>query len=83
MAGCQLENTDRSVSPWVLKRSFYPKTQRKTFLNPGIGTAQINYDRKNDILYIRSSNSDGAGGYEVIWRVEKGAYTGRYIAYGF
>ena len=28
-------------------------------------------------------NSDGAGSYEVIWKIEKGVYKERYIAYGF
>ena len=43
----------------------------------------VNYDKPNDILYIQSFNSDGAGSYEVIWKVEKGSYKERYVAYGF
>ena len=44
---------------------------------------RVNFDTINDIIYIQSMNSDGAGGYEVIWKVEKGIYKERYIAYGF
>lgn len=43
----------------------------------------VNYDQTNDIIYIQSMNSDGAGSYEVIWKIEKGIYKERYIAYGF
>jgi len=28
-------------------------------------------------------NSDGAGYYGVIWKIEKGVYKSRYIVYGF
>ena len=65
------------------KEIVLPKAATDNLYEPSIGTAQVNYDRKNDILYIQSSNSDGAGSYKVIWRVEKGIYTDRYIAYGF
>lgn len=44
----------------------------------------IEYSRNgNDIFYIRSQNSDGAGAYDVVWRVVKGMYTDRDIEYGF
>lgn len=43
----------------------------------------VNYDKTNDIIYIQTMNSDGAGSYEVIWKVEKGIYKERYVAYGF
>lgn len=36
-----------------------------------------------NIVYIQSMNSDGAGSYEVIWKVEKAVYKERYIACGF
>ena len=65
------------------KELILPKAATENLFEPSIGTAQVNYDRKNDILYIQSSNSDGAGAYEVIWRVQRGVYTDRYIAYGF
>lgn len=60
-----------------------PGVAMENLFEPSIYHTQINYDRENDILYIRSMNSDGAGSYEVIWRIERGVYKDRYIALGF
>ena len=60
-----------------------PRIALANLFEPSLFHSKANYDRQNDILYISSENSDGAGGYEVVWRVEKGVYTDRYIAYGF
>jgi hypothetical protein len=46
-------------------------------------TAEVYFDKASDIFYIQTMNSDGAGGYEVIWKVEKGIYKERLVAYGF
>lgn len=35
---------------------------------------QINYDKGNDVLYISSLNSDGAGSYVVLFVFEKGNF---------
>jgi hypothetical protein len=43
---------------------------------------QVHYDTKNDILYIQAGNGDGAGAYDVIWKIEKGVYKERFIEYG-
>jgi hypothetical protein len=48
-----------------------------------LANTKAHYDKANDILYIQSMNSDGAGSYEVIWKIEKGIYKNRFIAYGF
>ena len=37
------------------------------------------YDKENDILYIQSMNGDGAGGYTVVWKIEKGIYKERMV----
>lgn len=50
---------------------------------PNLFNTEVNYDKVNDILYFQSSNSDGAGGYNVIWKIEKGIYKFRYVTYGF
>jgi hypothetical protein len=60
-----------------------PKDAFDDLFEPNFSYTQINYDRKNDILYIASSNGDGAGGYELVWIIEKGQYKERKIAYGF
>jgi hypothetical protein len=60
-----------------------PKTSLESLYQPNLFITVANYDTENDIIYIQSENSDGAGSYEVIWKVEKGVYKERYIAYGF
>lgn len=60
-----------------------PATALSNLFEPNLENTIINYDQKNDILYIHSMNSDGAGAYDVIWRIEKGVYKDRYVAYGF
>ncbi len=59
---------------------------RSAFLNlfePRLSDTQIHYDKLNNSIYIQSANSDGAGYYQVIWKIEKGVYKDRYIASGF
>ena len=60
-----------------------PKDAFENLYEPSLHNTQANYDKTNDILYIQSSNSDGAGGYEVIWKIEKGVYKERFVPYGF
>lgn len=50
---------------------------------PSIYSAEVNYDKTNGTFYIQTMNSDGAGSYEVIWKVEKGVYKERLVVYGF
>ena len=60
-----------------------PASTLKNLYEPTLWNSKANYDEVNDILYIHTSNSDGAGGYEVIWVVEKKKYKTRIEAYGF
>lgn len=60
-----------------------PKSALSGLYEPNIYTAEVNYDKQNDTIYIQTMNSDGAGSYLVIWKVEKGVYKERLIAYGF
>lgn len=60
-----------------------PPTAYDDLFEPNLSNTKINYDRKKDILYLHTLNSDGAGGYFVIWRFEQGQYKDRYVAYGF
>jgi hypothetical protein len=61
----------------------FPLAAIENLFEPSINNTEVNYDSQNDILYIQSVNSDEAGGYEVIWRIEKGVYKDRYIFNGF
>jgi len=56
-----------------------PKAAYEDLFEPSLYYTKVNYDRQHDILYIQSSNSDGAGSYVVIWKIEKGEYAGRYV----
>jgi hypothetical protein len=60
-----------------------PKISFEDLFEPSLFNTQINYNKNEDVLYITSSNSDGAGGYEVVWIIEKGKYKERKIAYNF
>jgi len=65
------------------KTIILPKSALEGLYEPTISTAEVNYDKANDTLYIQTMNSDGAGSYEVVWKVEKGIYKDRLVAYGF
>lgn len=60
-----------------------PNVALKNLYEPSLYNSKANYDEKNDILYVLSSNSDGAGSYEIIWIIEKKKYKYRIEAYGF
>lgn len=59
-----------------------PKEALKNLFEPNLFSTSAHYDKENDILYIDSLNSDGAGSYEVLWIIEKGKYSKRLIFSG-
>lgn len=65
------------------KRITVLKNALEGLYEPSIYNAEVNYDKSNDIFYIQTINSDGAGSYLVIWKIEKGIYKERLVAYGF
>lgn len=60
-----------------------PKNAFEDLFEPSLFNTRINYNANTNTLYISSSNSDGAGGYEIVWVIEKGQYKERKIAFGF
>lgn len=76
----QFENIGIKVGQ---KTIILPKSALEGLYEPSIYSAEVNYDKTNDTFYIQTMNSDGAGSYLVVWRVEKGVYKDRFIAYGF
>lgn len=44
---------------------------------PHIGHLRATYNSDKDTLYIEASGSDAAGGYDVLWVIEKGKYKER------
>jgi hypothetical protein len=60
-----------------------PETAFDDLYEPNLHETQVNFDNENNIIYIQSMNSDGAGSYQVIWKVVDGVYKERYVTYGF
>jgi len=60
-----------------------PKQELQQLYEPNLNYTSATYDKENDVLYLQAFNSDGAGGYYVLWRIEKGVYKDRLIFYGF
>jgi len=60
-----------------------PQSALQNLYEPNLYNSKANYDAVNDILYLQSSNSDGAGGYEIVWIIEKKKFKTRIEAYGF
>lgn len=60
-----------------------PKSALAGLYEPNIYSVAVNYEKNTDTFYIQTMNSDGAGSYFVVWKVEKGVYKERLIAYGF
>lgn len=59
-----------------------PKNAFKDLYEPNYSTLHV-YMGKNDIIYIKMDNSDGAGGYTVIWTIKNGIYVKRYVDNSF
>lgn len=65
------------------KKISLPAAALANLFETTLHNSRANYDASADTLYIHSMNSDGAGGYDVIWVIEKGVYKNRFVAYGF
>jgi hypothetical protein len=60
-----------------------PEIALKGLYNPNLFYTEINIDEKTNTIFIHSINSDGAGGYCVIWKIVDGVYTERFVTHGF
>lgn len=60
-----------------------PQEATENLFQPTLENSRAFYDAKKDILYISTMNSDGAGGYDVLWIIEKRKYKTRHVFYGF
>lgn len=65
------------------RRITVPKYALEGLYQPNLDNAEVNYDKSKDTFYIQTINSDGAGSYLVIWKIEKGYYKDRLVACGF
>jgi hypothetical protein len=59
------------------------KLSTENLFEPTLDYHKLFWDKINDIYYLTTSNSDGAGGYEVLWKIKDGKITQREIDYGF
>lgn len=50
---------------------------------PTLRNTQVNIDEETNTIYIQSMNSDGAGGYLIIWLIKNGEYIERFVVHGF
>jgi hypothetical protein len=60
--------------------------QKEAYINlfePNLYHTFVNYDKINNRLFIQSMNSDGAGGYAVIWMFQNGKYQNRFVTIPF
>jgi hypothetical protein len=60
-----------------------PKSAIENLFEPNLNYSACYYDKGKDVLYLSGMNSDGAGGYVVLWVIEKRTYRERYITNGF
>lgn len=84
--------TDGGIPEWEYKsveilnngkKIIIPAEDLKAIYQPNLNNTVVNYDQKNETIYIHSANSDGAGGYDVLWVIKKGTYMKRHLMYGF
>lgn len=60
-----------------------PEEEIENLFNVNSEFAACYYDNLNDTLYITSVNGDGAGGYAVLFKIEKGIYKARVVTMPF
>lgn len=59
------------------KQVVLPQKEIENVYEPNFNFTKVNYDKQSDRLYISSLNSDGAGGYAVLWMIKDGKYINR------
>lgn len=60
-----------------------PKSATENLYEPSLQNITVHHDEKSNTIYIDAINSDGAGGYVVVWKIKNGKFDDRYIFYGF
>lgn len=54
-----------------------PKTEITNLFEPNLGSTAVHHDKASGRIYISSTNSDGAGGYVVLWMIKHGKFLSR------
>ncbi|MDR2238198.1 MAG: hypothetical protein LBE92_18900 [Chryseobacterium sp.] len=60
-----------------------PTAETENLFNVNTEFTKCYFDSENETLYISMINSDGAGGYAVLFRIEKGKYKGKTVIMPF
>ncbi|WP_119080526.1 SH3 domain-containing protein [Chitinophaga alhagiae] len=60
-----------------------PDSAFNDVFEPNFFHTQLRYDSAGGRCFVEAINSDGAGGYVVIWMFERGVYKTRQVFYGF
>ena len=55
----------------------------ETLFEPNLDYTTVNIEENNRSIYISAMNSDGAGGYAVLWIIENGKFKQQLIDVGF
>lgn len=55
----------------------------KGLYDPNLDFTELNYDATSNTLYISATNSDGAGGYAVLWVVRNGTLIKQWVTIPF
>jgi hypothetical protein len=73
-----------SIKATIKGRSIQiPEKEIENLFNINSEFSACYYDNPNDTLYITSVNGDGAGGYAVLFKIEKGIYKTRVVTMPF
>jgi hypothetical protein len=66
------------------KRTFtIPPEKLNDLFQPNLDKTVCFFDRKQDIIYLSSTNSDGAGSYVVLWVLKAGFFRERFVTNPF
>ncbi len=70
---------------WGDKKFDLPKESLENLYEPNFKYkyTAVYFDRKSNTIYINADNSDGAGGYSVLWIIENGKYKSRHLSNGY
>jgi len=60
-----------------------PPAEIENLFNVNTEFTECYFDSENETLYISMVNSDGAGGYAVLFKIEKGKYKGKTVIMPF
>jgi hypothetical protein len=74
----------KSISVKIASKTIQiPPKEIENLFNINNESAGCYFDSENETLYINMVNSDGAGGYAVLFKIEKGEYKGKTLIMPF